>query len=176
MTISILSLGDAKPRIASGVFIAPGTAIIGDVTIEAGASIWFNCVLRGDVAPIRIGSGTNIQDGTIVHADPGFPTVIDPDVLVGHRAVIHGCTIGEGGFVGMGAVVLTGAAIEADGMLAACALLTGGKTIGTRTLWAGQPARYLRHLREEERTAMRDGVRHYQENAARYRDASSTWQ
>jgi gamma-carbonic anhydrase len=172
MTTSIISYEGVSPTIADDAFIAFGAVIIGDVTIEAGASIWFNCVLRGDEAPIIVGSGSNIQDGTIVHADPGFPTTIGRDVLIGHHAVIHGCSIAAGGFVGMGAIVLNGAAIEQEAMLAASAMLTGGKTVATRQLWGGQPARYMRDLRECDLAGMRESVEHYRDKARRYRQAA----
>jgi len=170
LTGSIFSFGGHAPRIHESAYIAPGAVVIGDVTIAEGASIWFNCVLRGDVAPISVGARTNIQDGTLVHADPGYPTRIGSDVLIGHMAIIHGCAIDDRGFVGMGATVLSAARIAGDAMLAAGAMLTGGKAIGRGELWAGRPARLLRQLGSDELADMQAGVAHYHANAARFRE------
>src|SRR3546814_16569364 len=129
----ILPFGGKSPKIHPSAFIAPGCKIIGDVEIGANASVWYNCVIRADVNHIRIGAGTNIQDGTIIHCDSdkdgagGFPTVIGEDVLVGHMAMLHGCTLQDRAFVGLGAIVMDGCIIEGDDMLAAGAMLTPGK-------------------------------------------------
>src|SRR3546814_5892281 len=120
----ILPFGGKSPKIHPSAFIAPGCKIIGDVEIGANASVWYNCVIRADVNHIRIGAGTNIQDGTIIHCDSdkdgagGFPTVIGEDVLVGHMAMLHGCTLKDRAFVGLGAIVMDGCIIEGDAMLA----------------------------------------------------------
>ncbi|WBO21215.1 gamma carbonic anhydrase family protein [Sphingomonas abietis] len=164
----IFALGDLRPRLAEGVFVAPGSVLIGDVAIGEGSSIWFNCTLRADVEAIRIGARSNVQDGSVVHADPGAPTVIGDDVLVGHMAMLHGCTIADGGFVGMGATLLNGSTVESDGMLGAGALLTGGKTVGAGELWAGRPAKFVRTLSEAQIAEMRQGAMRYAENARRY--------
>lgn len=166
----LFRLGPHRPLLANDVFVAPGTHIVGDVEIGAEASIWFNCAIRGDVAPIRIGARSNIQDGSVIHADPGQPTLIGSDVLVGHMALIHGCTIHDRGFVGMGAIVMSGAVIESDGMLAAGAMLTGGKTILSGQLWSGRPAKYVRDLNEEEIAGLREGCAHYHRNARHFRE------
>lgn len=166
----IFRLGPHRPLLAKDVFIAPGACIIGDVEIGAGASVWFNCTIRGDTAPIRIGARSNIQDGSVIHADPGLPTIIGSDVLIGHMALIHGCTIHDRGFVGMGAIVMSGAVIESDGMLAAGAMLTGGKTVLSGQLWSGRPAKYARDLTEEEITGLREGCAHYQRNARHFQE------
>ena len=137
----VFALGPVTPRIAPGVFIAPGSVVVGDVFMAEGSSLWYNSVIRGDIAPIVVGAGSNIQDGSVIHADPGFPTIIGDDVLVGHKVIVHGAIIRDRGFVGMGATLLNGATIESDGMLAAGALLTGGRTVGSGELWAGSPAR-----------------------------------
>lgn len=166
----LLRLGENQPKIADDVFVAPGAILIGDVDISAGASIWFNCVLRGDVASICLGRNSNIQDGSVVHADPGMPVYIGANVLIGHVAIIHGCTIRDGAFVGMGSIVLSGAVIHEEGMLAAGAMLTGGKSVGPRELWAGRPARYVRRLHDDELVDMKKGVEHYRWNARHYLD------
>jgi carbonic anhydrase/acetyltransferase-like protein (isoleucine patch superfamily) len=163
------------PVIHDTAFIAPGCQIIGKVTIGAQASIWFNCVLRGDVNTISIGARSNIQDGTVIHCDSdfdgsgGYPTIIGEDVLVGHMALLHGCTIHDRGFVGLGAIVMNGCIIESDGMLAAGAMFTPGKRLPAGQLWAGRPARYLRDLSDAELSANRLGVAHYVQNGQTYR-------
>ena len=165
----VFALGDLAPRIADDVFLAPGVVVIGDVEIGAGSSIWFNCVLRGDADAIRIGARSNIQDGSVIHADKGFPTIIGDDVLVGHMVMLHGGLIADRGFVGMGATMLNGARVEGDGMLGAGALLTGGKTVGARELWAGRPAKFVRELDDGALAEMIAGTRRYAERAQQYR-------
>lgn len=176
--VTIVTLNGRHPRIHPSAFIAPGCRIIGDVEIGADASIWYNCVLRGDVNRIVIGARTNIQDGTVIHCDSpdgrhpqGFPTLIGDDVLVGHMAMIHGCTIEDRGFVGLSATVMNGCVIESDGMLAAGALLTPGKRIGSRQLWGGRPAAYMRDLTDAALADMQRGVAHYVRNGAAHKAA-----
>ena len=167
----ILPLGGKTPKIHSSAFIAPGCRIIGDVEIGEDASIWYNCVIRADVNHIHIGARTNVQDGTVIHCDSdkdgsgGFPTIIGNDVLIGHMAMLHGCTLLDRAFVGLGAIVMDGCVIEGDAMLAAGAMLTPGKTIAHRQLWAGRPAKYMRDLTDEAVMGMRAGVDHYVHNA-----------
>jgi carbonic anhydrase/acetyltransferase-like protein (isoleucine patch superfamily) len=164
----VFALGDLVPRIADDVFLAPGVMVIGDVEIGAGSSVWFNCVLRADVEAIRIGARTNIQDGTVIHADKGFPAIIGDDVLIGHMVMLHGATIADRGFVGLGTTLLNGARVEGEGMLGAGALLTSGKTVGAGELWAGRPARLVRALDAAQIADMRQGAGHYADNARRY--------
>ncbi|QAY75451.1 gamma carbonic anhydrase family protein [Sphingosinicella sp. BN140058] len=156
------------PRIDPNAFVAPGARLIGDIEIGADASIWYNCVLRGDVNRIRIGARTNIQDGSVVHVDspkpgawPGHPTIIGADVLIGHLAMVHGCILHDRAFVGLGAIVMDGCEIESGGMLAAGAMLTPGKIIRSGQLWAGRPAKYVRDLTEAELAGQAQGVAHY---------------
>lgn len=157
------------PTLAPDVFLAPGAHVIGDVKIGAGASVWFNCVVRGDVNVIRIGANTNIQDGAIVHVShKTHGAFIGDDVLIGHAAMIHGCTLQDRAFVGMNAIVMDAAVIESGGMLAAGALLSPGKVIKSGQLWAGRPARYVRDLTEEEVARHSAGTRHYAALAAQY--------
>jgi carbonic anhydrase/acetyltransferase-like protein (isoleucine patch superfamily) len=171
----ILAFGSLRPRLGEDVWVAPGAILIGDVTAENGSSIWFNCVLRGDVNSISIGRGSNIQDGTIVHADPGpRSTSIGDDVTVGHGCILHGCKLGDRTLVGMGATVLNDATIEPDGMLAAGAVLTSGKIIRSGELWTGAPARFSRNLREQELLEMRRNAEHYVRNAAQFRNLLTT--
>lgn len=176
--VSIITLNGKTPRIHESVFIAPGCRIIGDVEIGAEASIWYNCVIRGDVNVVRIGARTNIQDGTVIHCDSpderrpeGFPTIIGEDVLVGHMAMIHGCTLDDRAFVGLGAIVMNGTVIESDGMLAAGAMLTPGKRIGEKQLWGGRPAAYMRDLTDAAIADMQRGVNHYVVNGQAHKAA-----
>jgi carbonic anhydrase/acetyltransferase-like protein (isoleucine patch superfamily) len=170
--VNIIPIHGKTPQIHDSAFIAPGCTIIGDVAIGEGSSIWYNCVLRADVFTIRIGKRTNVQDGSILHCDPprpgdpeGSPLVIGDDVLIGHMACVHGCTIHDRGFVGLGAIVMNKAVIGSDAMLAAGAMLTEGKVIEPRELWGGRPARKMRDLEEPAIMGMRIGTAHYAENA-----------
>ena len=174
----ILAYGGKTPRIDPSAFVAPGCRLIGDVEIGSEASIWYNCVLRGDVNAIRIGARTNIQDGSVLHVDSprpgndaGHPTIIGAEVLIGHMAMVHGCVLRDRAFVGLGAVVMDGCEIESDAMLAAGALLTQGKRIPAGQLWAGRPAKYVRDLSEADLAGMRMGVAHYVALAKRHAEA-----
>jgi gamma-carbonic anhydrase len=168
--VSLYPFGDAFPRVSQSAFIAPGARIIGDVSIGADSSIWYNCVLRGDVERIRIGARSNIQDGSVVHVTTRrWATEIHDDVLIGHLAMVHGCTIESHGFIGLGAIVMDGCVVEQDGMLAAGAMLTPGKRIGRGELWAGRPARLLRLLGDDEIVRNRAGCAGYVELARRHR-------
>jgi carbonic anhydrase/acetyltransferase-like protein (isoleucine patch superfamily) len=169
---TILALHGKAPRIHDSAFIAPGCRIVGDVEIGPDASVWYNCIIRGDVNRIVIGARTNVQDGTVIHCESpspahpdGFPTLIGDDVLIGHLAMVHGCTLEDRAFVGLGAIVMDGCRIGSDAMLAAGAMLTGGKVIEPRQLWVGRPAKYVRDLPDKALAEMRAGVAHYVENA-----------
>ncbi len=159
--------GDHVPAIAASAFVAPGTRLIGNVSIGDESSIWYNCVLRGDVEAITIGARSNIQDGSVVHVSGAYdgggslPTIIGDDVLVGHLVMLHACTIENHGFIGMGAIVMDGCVVQEGGMLAAGAMLTPGKTIGRGELWAGRPAKFLRMLTEAEVARNRYGASGY---------------
>jgi gamma-carbonic anhydrase len=166
--VSIIPFAGKVPVIADSAFVAPGCRIIGDVTIGEDASIWYNCVLRGDTDRIVIGARSNIQDGTVIHADPGVPTIIGDDVLVGHMVMLHGVTLRDRAFVGLGCVVMNRCVIDGDGMLAARALLTEGKHIASRELWGGSPARKMRDLDDAAVAVMRIGTAHYVENGRRH--------
>jgi len=169
---TILSYEGRSPKIDRDSFVAPGARVIGDVEIGAGASIWYNVVVRGDVNHIRIGARTNIQDGTVVHVSRStFPTIIGEDVLIGHLAMVHGCTLHDRAFVGFGALVMDGCVIESDGMLAAGAMLTPGRRIPAGQLWSGRPAKYMRDLTEEDIRRNQLGVAHYVEEGRRHKAA-----
>ncbi|MDZ4273318.1 MAG: gamma carbonic anhydrase family protein [Erythrobacter sp.] len=176
--VNIIPIHGKAPRIHDTAFIAPGCTIIGDVEIGAGSSIWYNCVLRADVSRIVIGERSNVQDGSVLHCDPprpgdpeGSPLIIGDDVLIGHMAMVHGCTIESRGFVGLGAIVMNKAVIGADAMLAAGAMLTEGKVMTPRELWGGRPARKMRDLDEAAIMGMRIGTAHYAENAKHHAEA-----
>lgn len=165
------SLGDKRVQLeGEGHFIAPNAVLIGDVILRDRASVWFNCVLRGDVETIDIGEGSNIQDGTVVHADPGCPTIVGPNVTVGHNAMLHGCTIGEGSLVGIGAVILNGAKIGRNCLIGACALVTEGMEIPEGSMVLGAPAKIKKTLDEETQQVLRVNAEHYVTNAANYND------
>ncbi len=169
MTKNIMSFKGVTPDLADDVFIAPSAYVIGDVVIGAGSSIWFNCVVRGDVHSIRIGNGTNIQDGTVIHVSGGtHSTTIGDDVLVGHNCMIHGCTLEDRSFVGMGATVLDGVVVEGGAMVAAGALVTPNKRVPAGELWGGSPAKCLRKLSEDEQKNLNNGAKHYAELAQAY--------
>jgi len=174
---TILSFGGKAPRIHESAFVAPGARIIGDVEIGPEASVWYNCVLRGDINRIVIGARSNLQDGTIVHVEgprpgtDGLPTIVGEDVLVGHMAILHGCVLEAGAFVGMGAIVMDDCRVGPGAMLAAGAMLTPGKRIPAAQLWTGRPAAYRRDLPGTELEAMAKQTLHYVENARRHREA-----
>ena len=176
--VNIVPIHGKTPIIHDTAFIAPGCTIIGDVTIGAGSSIWYNCVLRADVSRIVIGARSNVQDGSVLHCDPprpgdpdGSPLIIGDDVLIGHMAMVHGCIIHDRGFVGLGAIVMNKAVIGSDAMLAAGAMLTEGKVIEPRELWGGRPARKMRDLDDAAIMGMRIGTAHYAENAKHHAEA-----
>jgi carbonic anhydrase/acetyltransferase-like protein (isoleucine patch superfamily) len=173
----IVSFDGDSPVVDPTAFVAPNATLIGRVALAADVSIWYNCVLRADVERIVIGARSNIQDGTIIHCDsakedrPGRPTLIGEDVLVGHMVLLHGCILHDHAFVGLGSIVMDDCQIEPYGMLAAGALLTPGKVIQSRQLWAGRPARHIRDLTDEEVEAHRGGVGGYIDLARKHRAA-----
>jgi len=163
------SLGEKKVSLVGEQhFIAPNAAVIGDVTLHENASIWFSCVLRGDAEHIEIGANSNIQDGAVVHADPGFPAIVGENVTVGHNAMIHGCTIGEGSLVGINAVVLNGAVIGRGCLIGANALVTEGMQIPDGSLVLGSPAKIKKTFTEEERAAVALSAQHYVANGQHF--------
>lgn len=147
----ITGIGGREPKIDGEAFVAPTASVIGDVTLEAGASVWYGAVLRGDVERISVGARSNIQDNCTLHADPGFPVTIGERVSVGHNAVVHGATVGDDCLIGMGATVLNGAVIGAGSLVAAQALVPQGMQVPPGSLVAGVPAKVRRELTEEEK-------------------------
>jgi gamma-carbonic anhydrase len=175
--VSIITLHGHTPRIHPSAYVAPGCRIIGDVEIGAEASIWYNCVLRGDVNAIRIGARSNIQDGTVIHCDSdkgdlmGWPTIIEDGALIGHMAMLHGCTVGANALVGLGSIVMDGCVIEAGAMLAAGAMLTPGKSVPTGQMWGGRPAKFMRELDQNWPAMNKLGVDHYVKNGQQHKAA-----
>jgi carbonic anhydrase/acetyltransferase-like protein (isoleucine patch superfamily) len=167
------------PKIAPDAFVAPNATIIGDVEIASGASIWFNCVLRGDGNSIRVGRDTNIQDATVVHVnsdrdgDGGLPTFIGDRVTIGHSCLIHACTLASGSFIGMAATVMDRALVESGAMVAGGAVVTPGKIVKSGQLWGGYPAKFLRDLKPEDRAEFEFVADHYRDLGAEYRKALS---
>ena len=163
------SLGNKQVRlVGSGHFIAPNAAVIGDVILHENTSVWFGCVLRGDADRIEIGAGSNIQDGTVMHADPGFPLTVGQNVTVGHNAMLHGCTIGDGSLVGINAVVLNGASVGRGCLIGANALVTEGMEIPDGSLVLGSPAKIKSQLSPEQQVGLMQNAEHYIRNAQRY--------
>ncbi|GJL95257.1 MAG: hypothetical protein DHS20C05_16620 [Hyphococcus sp.] len=168
----IFAIGDKKPIIHETAFIAPGVVIAGDVEVHENASVWYGCVLRGDENKIIIGKGSNLQDGSVVHVDSpsmgGTASIIGENALIGHKVLLHGATIQDGGFVGMSSTLLDGSVVETGAMLAAGAFLAPRKTVPAGEMWAGMPARKFRDLREGEDKGALMGAAHYVEQAKRH--------
>jgi carbonic anhydrase/acetyltransferase-like protein (isoleucine patch superfamily) len=164
-------LGELAPSLEPGSWVAPSADLIGDVRLGAGASVWFGAVIRADNTQIAIGEQTNIQDCAVGHSDPGAPLSIGDRVTVGHQAILHGCTIADDCLVGMGAKILNGATLGPFSLVGAGALVTEGKSFEGGSLIVGVPARVVRPLSDEEKSAIRLSAAHYAEKAARYADA-----
>ncbi len=159
-----------SPRLHPSALVLEGGRVIGDVELGEGSSVWPGAVVRGDVHHVRIGARTNLQDGVVVHVTTGtHPTHVGDDVTVGHKAVLHGCTIEDRCLIGIGAVVLDGARVGPDAMVGAGALVTPGTVVPPGTLVLGAPARVRRALTDEEKAGLRESAAHYVELAARYR-------
>ena len=166
----IIKFKGFTPKIDKNAFIAHGAIIAGDVTISEYTGIWFNCVLRGDVNPITVGSRTNIQDGTIIHTSRfDGPTLIGDNVTIGHLALIHACIIKDNAFIGMQSTIMDKAIVEEYGFIAAGSLVTPGKIIKSGELWAGRPAKFIRKITEEEVRFMQDNIENYIELAREYK-------
>jgi carbonic anhydrase/acetyltransferase-like protein (isoleucine patch superfamily) len=161
--------GDAAPQLHPSVYLAPGAVVIGDVTAGEGSSIWFNAVVRGDVNPITLGRRVNVQDLSVIHVThERWSTTVGDDVTIGHRAILHGCTLGHRVLIGMGAIVMDGAHIADDSIVAAGALVPPGATFPPGSLILGSPARLKRPLSEDERRSLEDSASRYARYAQRY--------
>lgn len=164
----LLPLDGTGPDVADDAWVAPTAVLVGQVQLGSASSVWYGAVLRGDAATITVGARTNVQDGCVVHADPGFPASIGDGVVVGHGAVVHGCTVEDGCLVGMGSRVLNGARIGAGSLVAAGAVVLEGTQVPPGSLVAGVPAKVRRPLTDEETAGIRAGADHYVEQARRH--------
>lgn len=169
---SVIALPGKTPVVPDEAFVAAGARIVGDVSLAPSASVWYNAVLRGDSASITVGERSNVQDNVSVHVDGAYPTVIGDDVSIGHNAVVHGCVIGDGSLIGMGAVVLSGAKIGSGCLVAGGALILGGTEIPDGSLVAGVPAKVRRQLSDEERAGLIQNAEIYLNHTRNHRDAS----
>lgn len=169
--MTLYALGDKRPVLpeTGRFYVAPGAQVIGDVRIGTDVTIWFNAVLRGDNDTITLGEGSNIQDGCIAHVDPGFPLTLGRDVTVGHGAILHGCDIGDGALIGMGACVLNGARIGRGALIGAKALVTEGKEIPDYAMVLGAPGKVVKTLTPEEAAALNRAAAHYRAKRDLYR-------
>ena len=164
----LYALGDRQPVTAGDCYVAPGAAVIGDVELGPDTSVWFGAVVRGDVEPITIGRGTNIQDGSVLHADPGCPLILDEFVTIGHQVMLHGCRIGKYSLVGIGARILNRAVIGANCIVGAHALVTEGKEFPDGVLILGAPAKVARELSAEEIASLPTSAQRYIDRARLY--------
>jgi carbonic anhydrase/acetyltransferase-like protein (isoleucine patch superfamily) len=168
--MSLYALDDRKVVTpANGRFwVADNAVVLGDVTLEEDVSIWFNVVMRGDNEPMRIGARTNVQDGCVLHSDPGYPLTVGEDCTIGHMVMLHGCTIGAGSLIGIGAIVLNGAKIGEGCLIGAGSLIAEGKEIPPGSVVFGSPGKIVRQLTDEDKVRMRRGAAHYVTNSQRF--------
>ena len=149
-------------------WVAPNATVIGDVTLKNNSSIWFNTVLRGDIENITVGEGSNVQDGSVLHTDPGYPLKIGSGVTIGHLVMLHGCQIGDDCLIGIGSIILNGAKIGKNSIIGANALVTENKNIPENSLVIGSPGKVVRQVTAEEISAIKENAIHYQENWKKY--------
>lgn len=167
--MAIYELDGLSPTLAASCWVADSAQVIGRVEVGEDSSVWFGSVLRGDSEHIRIGQRTNVQDGSVLHADPGVPLILGDDVTIGHQVMLHGCVVGDGSLIGIGAVVLNGARIGKGCLVGAGALVTEGKEFPDGSMILGSPARVVRQLSPEQSANLAQIAGHYVENAARFR-------
>jgi len=166
----IYALDGIAPDIDPTAWVAPGSHIIGRVVLQAEVGVWFNVTMRGDNEPIVIGRGSNVQENCVLHTDMGYPLTVGADCTIGHKAMLHGCTIGDGTLIGMGATILNGAKIGKGCLIGACALITEGKEIPDGSLVMGAPGKVIRVLDAEARARLLKSAEGYRANARRFRD------
>ncbi len=164
----IYELDGIRPDLGQGAWVAPDANLIGKVVLEDAASVWFGCTLRGDNEEIRVGRGSNVQENVVCHTDIGYPLLIGPDCTIGHKAMLHGCVIGAGSLIGMGATILNGAKIGRGCLIGAGALITEGKEIPDFSLVMGAPGKVVRSLDDAAQEKLLKSAAHYRANAARY--------
>jgi carbonic anhydrase/acetyltransferase-like protein (isoleucine patch superfamily) len=169
--LTLLHFGDAYPEVAPSAFVAPGAFVVGKVRLGEESSVWYGAVLRGDTEPITVGDRTNVQDGCVLHADPGYPATIGDGCVIGHNAVVHGCEVGDGCLVGMGATIMNGAKIGEGSIVAAGALVPEGKEFPPRSLIVGAPAKLVREVTEAQTEDIARGARTYVERARLHRES-----
>ena len=167
--MAIYQLDDLTPTIDASAWVADNAQVIGNVTLAENVSVWFGVVARGDTSSIAIGAGSNIQDNSVLHADHGMPLMIGENVTVGHQVMLHGCTVGDGSLIGIGAVVLNGAIIGKHCLVGAGALVTEGKAFPDGSMIIGSPAKAVRQLSPEQIEGLKISAQHYVSNAARYK-------
>jgi len=161
-------LDDKRPNIDESCFVAPSADLIGAVNMSKNSSVWFNCVLRADNEPINIGENSNVQDGSVLHVDPGYPIEIGEGVTIGHKVMLHGCVIGENTLIGMNAVVLNGAKIGKNCVIGANALVTENMEIPDGSMVLGAPAKVVKELSEKHIAMLKMGAKHYVDNSSKY--------
>jgi carbonic anhydrase/acetyltransferase-like protein (isoleucine patch superfamily) len=166
--MALYQLDEFSPRLAEGAWVAESAEVIGNVELAEGASVWFGAILRGDNEPIRIGKGSNVQDGSVLHSDPGFPLTLGEDVTVGHMVMLHGCTVGDGSLIGIGAIVLNGAKIGKGCLVGAGALITENKEFPDGSMIIGSPAKVAKQFTPEQIDGLRRSAKHYVSNAQRF--------
>jgi len=167
--MAVYRLGRKVPQIAASAYVADEATVIGEVILGEDANVWPGAVIRGDNEPIRIGRGTNVQEGAVLHADPGVPLSVGDYVSIGHQAMLHGCTVGDGSLIGIQAVVMNGAVIGRECLVGAGAIVTEGKTFADRSLILGSPARMLRAMTDEDIAALRANAEDYVRRQAMYK-------
>ncbi len=167
--MAIYELDGVVPQLADSAWVADSAQVMGRVALAEDSSVWFGTVIRGDTESIRIGKGSNIQDLSVLHADVGMPLVVGENVTVGHQVMLHGCTVGDGSLIGIGAVVLNGAKIGKHCLVGAGALVTEGKEFPDGSMIIGSPAKVVRKLTPEQIDGLRASAQHYVDNARRYR-------
>ena len=167
--MALYKLGEVSPTVAASAYVAPNATIIGNAILAESSSVWFGAILRGDNEPISVGAHSNVQDGAVLHTDPGFPATLAAHVSIGHQAMLHGCTVGEGSLIGIQAVVLNGAVIGKSCLVGAGAVVTEHKVFADGCLILGAPAKVVRELNAEERAKLREIAAIYVSRGAYYR-------
>jgi carbonic anhydrase/acetyltransferase-like protein (isoleucine patch superfamily) len=167
--MTVYALGDLQPAVDSDAWVAPDANVIGNVVLEAGSSVWFGSTLRGDNEPIHVGTGSNVQENCVFHSDLGFPLRVGVNCTIGHKVMLHGCTIGDNTLIGMGATILNGAKIGKNCLIGAGALVTENKVSPDGSLVMGAPGKVVRQLDEQAIQMLTASALHYTENAARFR-------
>jgi len=172
--MTLYRLGDTAPAVPASAYVAPNASLIGKVSLGEKASVWFGAVLRADNEPITLGAGSNVQENAVLHADPGFPLIVGDRVTIGHQAMLHGCTVGDGSLIGVQAVVLNGAVIGKQCLVGAGAVVTEGKVFPDRSLILGAPAKRVRELTDEDLARLNEGADDYVRKGAQYRKQLET--